>query len=194
MVVGLSGPDVYPLPGVNMLKLAIAAGLGALVLSAPSLTAQDSTNLSDANVVAIFIKANQKDVDTGKLAVEKSANKDVKEMGKMFATAHAGLKDQVEELAKKQKINPVLPAENKGDQEHDKVLSDLKAKSGADFDKAWLAHEIEYHQFVIDYVTKTLLPSTKNPELKAFLEKAAPAFQGHLVAAQNLQKKLGYTT
>jgi len=51
-----------------MFKLALAAGLGALVLSAPSLPAQDSTKLSDANVVAIFVKANQKDVDTGKLA------------------------------------------------------------------------------------------------------------------------------
>lgn len=176
-----------------MLKLALAAGLGAMVL-AGNLSAQDSTKLSDANVVAIFEKANQKDVDTGNLAAEKATNKEVKDMGKMFADAHKGLKEQAEELAKKIKVNPVLPADNKGDQEHDKVVSDLKAKSGADFDKDWLAHEIEYHQAVIDYVTKTLLPATKNPELKAFIEKAAPAFQGHLLAAQNLQKKLGYTT
>src|SRR5262245_61707906 len=177
-----------------MLKLALAAGLGAMVLAVPNLSAQDSTKLSDANVVAIFEKANQKDVDTGNLAAEKATNKEVKDMGKMFADAHKGLKEQAEELAKKIKVNPVLPADNKGDQEHDKVVSALKAKSGADFDKDWLAHEIEYHQAVIDYVTKTLLPATKDPELKAFLEKSAPAFQGHLVAAQNLQKKLGYTT
>jgi len=177
-----------------MFKLALAAGLGALVLSAPSLPAQDSTKLSDANVVAIFVKANQKDVDTGKLAAEQASNKKAKEMGKMFSDAHQGLKKQAEDLAKKIGVNPVLPADNKGDQDHDKIVSALKAKSGADFDKDWLAHEIEYHQAVIDYVTKTLLPATKNPELKAFIEKAAPAFQGHLVAAQNLQKKLGYTT
>jgi len=177
-----------------MLKLAIAAGLGALVLAAPGLPAQEEAKLNDANVIAIFEKANQKDVETGNLAAEKASNKEVKEMGKMFSDAHKGLKDQAEDLAKKIGVNPVLPAENKGDQEHDQVVSALKAKSGADFDKDWLAHEIKYHQSVIDYVTKTLLPATKNPELKAFIEKAAPAFQGHLVAAQNLQKKLGYTT
>ena len=177
-----------------MLKLALAAGLGALVLSAPGLPAQETATLNDGNVVAIFEKANQKDVDTGNLAAEKATNKEVKEMGKMFADAHKGLKEQAEELGKKIKVNVVLPADNKGDQEHDKVVSALKAKSGADFDKDWLAHEIEYHQAVIDYVTKTLLPATKNPELKAFIEKAAPAFQGHLLAAQNLQKKLGYAT
>jgi len=43
-------------------------------------------------------------------------------------------------------------------------------------------------------VPKTLLPAIKSPELKAFVEKSAPAFQGHLTAAQNLQKRLGYTT
>ncbi|HSR90020.1 MAG TPA: DUF4142 domain-containing protein [Gemmatimonadales bacterium] len=104
------------------------------------------------------------------------------------------MKKQAEDLAKKLKIDPVLAADYKGDQAHDSVLKAMGAKSGADFDKQWLGHEIEFHQAVIDMVTKTLLPATKNPELKAFIEKAAPAFQGHLVAAQNLQKKLGYTT
>lgn len=177
-----------------MFKLALAAGLGAMVLAAPGLPAQEEAKLSDANVTAIFVKANQKDVDTGKLAAEKASNKEVKEMGKMFADAHKQLKDQAEDLGKKLKMDLVLPADYKGDQQHDSVVKAIGAKSGADFDRAWLAHEIEYHQAVIDMVTKTLLPATKNPELKAFIEKAAPAFQGHLVAAQNLQKKLGYTT
>ena len=51
-----------------MLKLALAASLGALVLAAPGLRAQEAAKLNDANVIAIFIKANQKDVDTGNLA------------------------------------------------------------------------------------------------------------------------------
>jgi len=177
-----------------MLKLALAVSLGALVLAAPALPAQEEAKLNDANVIAIFIKANQKDVDSGKLAADKASNKEVKEMGKMFADAHKGLKDQAEDLAKKLKINPVLAADYKGDQAHDSVLKAIGAKSGADFDKQWLAHEIEFHQAVIDMVGKTLLPATTNPELKAFIEKAAPAFQGHLAAAQNLHKKLGYTT
>ena len=177
-----------------MLKLALAARLGALVLAAPGLPAQEAAKLNDANVIAIFIKANQKDVDTGNLAADKASNKEAKEMGKMFADAHKELKKQAEDLAKKLKVNPVLPEDRQGDQEHDQVVKALGAKSGADFDKDWLAHEIAYHQAVIDAVTKVLLPATTNPELKAFIEKAAPAFQGHLAAAQNLQKKLGYTT
>ena len=84
-----------------MLKLALAAGLGVLVLAAPASQLRKQAKLNDANVTAIFVKANQKDVDTGKLAAEKASNKEVKEMGKMFADAHKGLKDQAEDLAKK---------------------------------------------------------------------------------------------
>jgi putative membrane protein len=64
--------------------------------------------------------------------------------------------------------------------QHAQALAELKAKKGAAFDKAFLDHEIAYHQAVIDAVTKTLLPAIQNAELKAFVEKVAPAFQAHL--------------
>jgi predicted outer membrane protein len=35
-----------------------------------------------------------------------------------------------------------------------------------------------------------LIPAIKNAELKAFVEKIGPAFQGHLEAAKQLQKGL----
>ena len=69
-------------------------------------------------------------------------------------------------------------------------MATLRSKHGADFDRAYLAHEVAYHQAVIDAVNKTLLPAIQNAELKAFVVKIAPAFQAHLVAAENLQKKL----
>ena len=36
----------------------------------------------------------------------------------------------------------------------------------------------------------TFLPAIKNAELKAFVEKVAPAFEAHRVAAANLLAKL----
>ena len=43
---------------------------------------------------------------------------------------------------------------------------------------------------VIDAVTSTLLPAVQNAELKALVVKVAPAFEAHMIAAQNLEKKL----
>jgi len=44
---------------------------------------------------------------------------------------------------------------------------------------------------VIDAVTNTLLPATKNAELKDLEVKVAPNFQAHLAAAKALATKLG---
>jgi putative membrane protein len=66
----------------------------------------------------------------------------------------------------------------------------LRAKRGADFDKAYLDHEVAFHKAVIDAVTQQLLPAIKNEELKSLVEKVAPAFQAHMMAAQSLDKKL----
>jgi putative membrane protein len=39
-------------------------------------------------------------------------------------------------------------------------------------------------------VTKTLIPNTKNAELKALLESAGPIFTSHLEHAKELQKSM----
>ena len=44
---------------------------------------------------------------------------------------------------------------------------------------------------MIDAVTKTLIPATKNAELKDLEVKVAPNFQAHLAAAKALEAKLG---
>ena len=66
----------------------------------------------------------------------------------------------------------------------DKNVAALKALKGAAFDKAYVDHEVAYHQQVLDAVDKTLIPSAQNAELKALLVKVRPAFVAHLEHAQ----------
>jgi putative membrane protein len=66
----------------------------------------------------------------------------------------------------------------------------LTPLSGAAFDKAYIDHEVAYHQQVLDAVDKTLIPSATNAELKALLEKVRPAFVAHLTHAKELQASL----
>ena len=70
-------------------------------------------------------------------------------------------------------------------------LASLKALKGAAFDRAYIEHEVVYHQQVLDAVDKTLIPSAKNEELKALLVKVRPAFVAHLAHAKHLQGELG---
>ena len=76
----------------------------------------------------------------------------------------------------------------KGGQEN---VAHLKTLKGDAFDKAYIEHEIVYHQQVIDAMDKTLIPSASNAELKALLVKVRPAFVAHLEHAKQVQDELG---
>ena len=73
----------------------------------------------------------------------------------------------------------------------DENIAKLKKMKGAEFDKAYVEHEVAYHQAVIDALDKTLVPSASNAELKDLLVKVRPAFVAHLDHAKHLQSSLG---
>ncbi|MGZ3695999.1 MAG: DUF4142 domain-containing protein, partial [Bdellovibrionota bacterium] len=60
----------------------------------------------------------------------------------------------------------------------------------AAFDKEYVAHEVAYHQAVLDTIDKTLIPSATNGELKALIVKVRPAIAAHLGHAKMLDAKL----
>ena len=62
--------------------------------------------------------------------------------------------------------------------------------SGAAFDRAYVDHEVAYHQAVLDAMDSTLIPNAQNAELKALLVKVRPAFVAHLEHAKHIQAAL----
>ena len=55
----------------------------------------------------------------------------------------------------------------------------LKQLSGAEFDKAYIDHEVVYHEAVIGVINDTLIPAVSNVELKDMLIAVVPAFEAH---------------
>jgi putative membrane protein len=175
----------FPLPATITRRAGLTL---ALLLAVPALLPAQA--LTDANIVAIFDAANTADIETGGLGASYSRNAEVHELGKSFVDAHTAVRQQGRDLARKLGVTPVLPAGDQGAAAHAATLTRLKGLSGTEFDKAFLDHEIAYHQAVIDAVTKTLLPAIRNPELKALVEKVAPAFVAHMEMAKQLRAKL----
>ena len=147
---------------------------------------------NDAQIAAIVVTANQVDIEAGKLAESKATNPDVKAYGKMMITDHTGVNKQATDLAKKLGVkpedNPTAQSLKSGGTDN---LANLKKLSGAAFDKAYIDHEVTYHQSVLDALDKTLIPSAQNAELKALLVKVRPAFAAHLEKAKQIQAALG---
>ncbi|MBI3792929.1 MAG: DUF4142 domain-containing protein [Gemmatimonadetes bacterium] len=168
--------------------LALAA---ALLLLPAAATAQPAARaLDDAAIVGIFDAANTWDIATGTLAAKKAHRADVKAFGAMLARDHKSVQAQGRALAGKLHVTPTpVSADFALKQDYEATMKQLAGLSGAAFDDAFLAHEVAYHKAVIDAVTRSFLPAISNAELKAFVQKVAPAFAAHMAAAENLQQK-----
>lgn len=155
-----------------------------------SSTAAAPAGLTDANIVAILDAANMSDSTWGAIAATKGTSKEVREFGKTMMRDHHALRQAGQDLAKKLGVTPQPPADDNSQQTRQST-SDLlnKTAKGKDFDKAYIDHEVDYHKQVLETATKAMA-AAQSPELKNLIQKAAPNIQGHLNAAQAIQKKM----
>jgi putative membrane protein len=142
----------------------------------------------DAQIAGIVVAANTVDIDAGKLAQKMTKNKEVKTFAKQMVTDHTGVNKQATALVKKLKVTPtdseLAKSLKQGGADN---MAKLKTMKGKDFDKAYIDHEVTYHEAVIDALDKTLIPNARNAELKDTLVKTRPAFVAHLEHAKKLQ-------
>jgi putative membrane protein len=168
--------------------------LSALVIAtslfAPAALAS-AQGINDAQIASIVVTANQVDIDAGNLAKSTSKNEEVKKFAQTMVTDHTGVNKSATDLVTKLKVTPQDNETSKSLQEGgQKNVTELKTLKGAAFDKAYIDHEVAYHQQVLDAIDKTLIPSAKNEELKALLVKVRPSFLAHLEHAKHLQATL----
>ena len=104
-----------------------------------------------------------------------ASNADVKKFADQMVTDHTGVNKSAVDLVTKLKVTPEdNPTSQSLKAGGDKNVANLKTLKGAAFDKAYIDHEVAYHQQVLDAVDKTLIPSATNAELKALLSRSGP--------------------
>ncbi len=171
------------------MRVATLAAIAGVFLCAPA--GARAQGVTDAQIAAIVVTANQVDIDAGALAAKKGSNADVKAFGKQMVTDHTGVNKAATDLVTKLKVTPESnPTSESLKEGGAKNVAALEALSGAAFDKAYIDHEVAYHQQVLDALDKTLIPSAQNAELKALLVKVRPAFVAHLEHARQIQASL----
>jgi putative membrane protein len=146
---------------------------------------------TDAQIAAIVVTANQVDIDAGKLAKSKAHSPQVKEFAQRMITDHSAVNKSATELVEKLHVTPEpSPTSQSLQKGGDENIAKLKTLNGAAFDKAYIDHEVAYHEAVVNALDKTLIPSAQNAELKALLVKVRPAFVAHLDMAKQIQAEL----
>src|SRR3954470_14191835 len=85
------------------LKTVLLLLTGSFVVTIAAAPAQDIT---DPQIAAIVVAANQVDIDAGNLAAASGSSAEVKAFGKQMVTDHTGVNKQATELVTKLKVTP----------------------------------------------------------------------------------------
>ena len=144
-----------------------------------------AVDANDAKFATDVANGGLAEVALGKLAAEKATNAQVKEFANMMVMDHGKANEELMAIAKTKNITlPVAP-----DADHQKTMTDLSAKTGADFDKAYVDAMVDGHK-----KTASLLEdgskNCKDTELMAFATKTLPVVQAHLAKIEAIQKTL----
>jgi putative membrane protein len=173
------------------MKLIKVALFGALALASFAARTQGA-GPTDPQIAAIVVTANQVDIDAGKFAESKTQSKDVKGFAQRMITDQSGVNKAATDLEHKLGVTPEdNPTSQSLKQGGDANLANLKTLKDKRFDRAYIDHEVTYHENVLDALDKTLIPGARNEELKALLVQVRPAFVAQLEHARHLQAELG---
>ena len=125
------------------------------------------------------------EVVLGNLAVKKGNCQQVKDFGAMMVKDHSAANEKLMALAKSKGIS--LPQVPSSDEQ--KLKDDLNAKSGADFDKAYVKAMIKDHQEDIQTFAEAT-KEVKDTQLKNFAVATLPTLKMHLQAIQKVSDGL----
>ena len=169
------------------IKSSLAALSAALACSGQAVAAQ----LNDGQILGIYIQVNGFDIETALLGSAQGASDDVRNLAKHVASDHSGVRQAAYGLAEKCNVTPILPAErNAAAVEHINAMAKLQGLKGADFDRAYIEHEVAFHRAAIEAVKTALLPSAQCADLKAHFTQVLPAFEHHLEQTEVLAAKV----
>jgi putative membrane protein len=147
-----------------------------------------ATPLSDANIAAIIVAANDADIKNGEVAQSASSNADVKAFAKQMIADHNSANQKAKDLASKLGMKPEEnTTSTQLTSQADAARDALKAKKGPEFDRAYVDNEVKTHQDVLDMIDNQLLPNAQNAELKGLIEAVRPVIAQHLDHAKQLQ-------
>ena len=149
---------------------------------------------TNAELVGFINTYNDAEIEIGGVARTKATDPAVRQFAQRIVNEHRALKTEATNTARRLSITPVMPAADEGvPGDHREGMRDLNGKArGNEFDEAFLEHEIKMHKTVLDEI-EDALERKKNEEIRSLLERARDGVRGHLVTAEELEKKFGTT-
>ena len=173
--VALSALAVSTLPaGAQGVSGSSTAGTGTASSAGAMVSRDDSKMMTD------LAHANIAEIETGKLALEKSQNQQVRKFAQLMIDEHTAALKELQTLAQAKGVK--LP--DGTDLKHKTMAAALKVMTGNTFDSQYMKRAgVGDHEQTIELLQKAQ-NNAKDPELKAMASKMLPTVQAHLKMAQ----------
>jgi putative membrane protein len=148
--------------------------------------------LTDANIAAIVVAANNADIAYAEQALAKSRDADVRRFATMVKKDHEAMNTAATQLATRLKL---VPADNEASfdlrDDAEEKRERFRELEDFAFDSAYAHNEVTYHRNVLKAIDEALIPSARNAELKALLIQVRPAVAAHADHAEALAARKG---
>jgi putative membrane protein len=141
--------------------------------------------MGDKMFVKKAIMGNFNEIDSAKMALQKSNNQQVKDYAQKMIDDHQKMLDDLHTLAGQKNIK----YKDEPNPEGKKLAAKLSGLSGPEFDKAYINGMVKDHkQDVREFQTE--INSGKDQPTKDAAQKSLPIIQDHLQMVQGLQKSM----
>ncbi len=159
----------------------------AFLVSAKADKTPSPADLNDLEIAHVAYTADNIDIRYAHLALAKSKNPVVIEFAETMVQDHTGVNKQALALLKELGAQPQDNfLSQQLNQQADKLVEEMSALSGEEFDKRYAENELAYHEAVNGLVEGTFIPNIQNPQMKVLFEQALVIFKAHQDKAQNM--------
>ena len=175
-----------PIPARSLVA-ALLLGTACRPAGGASPAPSPTSGLTDANIAAIVVAANNADILYADQALAKSQDAEVRSFATMVRSDHQGVNAAATTLVTRLQLTPVdntLSFDLRDDAETKRLL--FRDLEGFAFDSAYASNEVRYHETLLGAIDSVLIPAARNAELKALLVQVRPAVEAHLGHARQL--------
>ena len=169
------------------LILAVGCGLFASVAFAQTPPAGAPSAQDFVNKVAV---SDMFEIQSSQIALAKQADADTKPFAEKMVQDHQKTSSELKALVDSGKVKAKLPAAL--DSQHQKMLDDLKAKNGKDFDQGYDQIQVKAHRDAVA-LFEAYAKAGDNAELKDWAGKTLPHLKEHLSMAEKLKFLRSFT-
>jgi putative membrane protein len=147
--------------------------------------------MTDSEVAAVVQTANEGEVMHGQAASTRATNAEVRAFAQMMVTDHSNANEQLRNFLSTNNMTASETGASSALRDNaQRSLTALNSYNGAAFDREYMNSQVAMHQWVLNSLDNTLIPSTRNAGLRTWLQGQRAAVATHLDRARRIQSGL----